>query len=152
MKRKGNKNIWIVLFIILIGGLLFINASGLFDEKIKIPNSEKEIIDNCKNLDLENSVDCLVKNVKKFYKYNYTNGIGDILDFNELKNNGGDCRDWAFLYERLGKGLGLTSTSYGLDRNGNGKSDHRFAIISNGSYCIIDQTTYWCKELKNGEE
>ena len=107
-------------------------------ENIKIVESEQEIIENCSNLDLINTSYCLVDNVKTFYIYNETDDNLK-LTFDQLKERGGDCRNYAFLYERLGKELNFNATTVRND-GVNGLFDaHRYAVLwDEETYCRLD--------------
>ena len=142
------------IIVMLILGILFgfalsqgINTSN-FSVK-EIPESKQDIINDCKNLNLEKTSKCLISNIRTFYKFNSTKDSVS-LSFEELKERGGDCRNYALLYEELGKELGFTSTTIPLDRDNNKINDHRIAFLSDGNdYCILDQTEFWCKDLKD---
>jgi len=117
-----------------------------FTPKI-IPYSEQEIINNCKNLDVVNASFCLRDNIKTFYLYNKTEDSIS-LTFEELKERGGDCRNYAFLYERLGENLGFESTT----RKWNGLKDvfpsHRFAFLWDDKfYCKLNMLEVECRSI-----
>lgn len=113
-----------VLFLALVVMVLILN-SGEEKYNSELIN-EQEILNKCSNLSLDETVGCIVK------------GVGKIPTF--------DCRNYALLYEQLGKDLGFAfSTTFrlGLDN-----SAHRFATISDGKdYCIVEQTFYFCMRL-----
>ncbi len=141
---------------ILLGGCLVVliiecNNSNLFEtedipeQEIIIPNSEQEIIDNCKNLTLEDSARCLRDEIKSFYIFNETDDTVN-LTLDDIKRRGGDCRDYSFLYEKLAKGLGFNSTTI----RHNGIKDvhpaHRWAVVwDNETYCKLDQLKVNCR-------
>ena len=129
----------ILIGIILILLILFVELpqeEGISGEYIV--NSEQEIIENCSNLDLINTSYCLVDNVKTFYIYNETDDNLK-LTFDQLKERGGDCRNYAFLYERLGKELNFNVTTVRND-GVNGLFDaHRYAVLwDEETYCRLD--------------
>jgi hypothetical protein len=115
-----------------------------------IPNSEQELIDNCYNLSLKESSICLRNNIKLFYNYTITDDeVAKNMTLEQIKELGTDCGGWAFLYERLGKGLGFNAET----NNYKGKKDvypgHRWAVLwDNETYCNIDQLSVKCKEIK----
>ena len=149
MKKENLDRILFLCIGILFGGflillaLLFIETNvsqeGNFEgENINIAESEQEIIENCSNLSLTNTSYCLVNNIKTFYIYNKTDDNLK-LTFNQLKERGGDCRNYAFLYERLGKELNFNATTV---RNNGVKglyNAHRYAVLwDEETYCKLD--------------
>ncbi|MHA1233667.1 MAG: hypothetical protein ACTSQL_01120 [Promethearchaeota archaeon] len=58
-------------------------------KNISVAESEKEIIERCFNLSLNETGKCLNKEIKRFY--NYTSVRGDVaIGFERIKNYGGD--------------------------------------------------------------
>lgn len=150
-KKNGEIILELILIIILIGllTLLFILGSFYYSNNLKfkpknIPNSEEEIINNCRDLSLVDSAYCLKSNVKTFYNYSVTNeSYNDVCTIQKI---GGDCYNYAKLYENLGEKLNLNSVSYHIE---NGKTDHRITIISNEEgYCILDLMNVVCFKLE----
>lgn len=146
MKKEAWDRILFLCFGILIasGLILLIVWINLPQEKIyegeniKIAESEQEIIEDCSNLDLINTSYCLVDNVKTFYIYNKTDDNLK-LTFNQLKERGGDCRNYAFLYERLGKELGFDVTTVRNDGVKGLYNAHRYAVLwDEETYCKLD--------------
>ena len=102
----------------------------------------EDIISGCGNQSLEASVACLNMNIRGIYKFNITDDSRN-LTFEELKEYGGDCRDWSNVYESLAKELGYNVSSIVI--RANNASKHRFAIIYNEEgYCSADQKDYHC--------
>jgi len=147
------ENVWIVMLLIFVAGLYVgyrfypYIAKTEYKYTGKIPESVDDIVNICNNKTLFNSTKCVVAVVRSFYKYKDTDD-GIRLSFEELKDRGGDCRDWALLYEDIGKKLGFESVSFSIKTPPN---YHRFTVWSVGDgYCIIDQKSFWCvKFLKN---
>ena len=111
----------------------------------QIPMSEQQIINNCKNLNLVESSYCLRDNVKTFFNYTITNK--QHYDIETLKEVGGDCYNYAILYDKLALKLGFFSKTVHID---NGKIDHRIEIISDESgYCVINLLNINCMEIDN---
>jgi len=128
---------------VVICFLVFSSICNYFGED-KLFLTEQEIIEECSNLDLFDTCDCLRDNIETFFIYNITED-NISLSFSELKERGGDCRNWAFLYERLGEGLNFNVSTI---KNG-GLEDvfnaHRYAVLwDNNSYCKLDML----KEIK----
>ena len=153
-------NIYMIVILICGIGLGFcvsqimetIDLKELIQEESNlIPMSEQAIINNCKNLSLQESANCLRNEIEPFFIYNVTSDKIN-LTFDEIKLRGGDCRDFSFLYERLASGLGFESDT----NRYNGKKDvypaHRWATIwdvEEGIYCRIDQLSVKCAEIDN---
>jgi len=110
----------------------------------------KEVIDitdynNCSNLSVTNTTECLVNYVKSIYNYTVRDDTDRTLE--DIKNNGGDCYDYSKLYEKMANSLGLNSTTYAFY----GASGHRFAVIYDyemTSYCQVDLLNYVCREFE----
>ena len=137
------------IFIIGVTFLLFGLSMFIFDyaktpevkveEQINIshPNiTEDYIINICKNLSIESTASCLKNQIKKIYKYNVTDDNIN-LTFEELKRRGGDCRNYAFLYQKLGNALGFETTTiyWKFEKNIKGYPGHRFALICDSEEC-----------------
>jgi len=143
--------IGVVFTIILSFIITYDFSSDISEESKQIVESELEIIENCRNMSLEDSAECLVSAIKPFYIYNVTDDKIK-LNISQLKERGGDCRNWAFLYQRLGKDLGFNTTTV---KNGGVKglyNAHRYAVIwdGSGSYCKLDMINkVKCYEIKN---
>ena len=154
--KQQTKETFIVVGVVTLACILvlvIILDLGENDKKLitkEVTLTEQGIIDKCSNLSLERTTKCLVDNVKLIYKFKSTSDKIN-LSFEELSEEGGDCRNYAFLYLKLAKKLGFNySTTYRMELK---ESAHRIAMISDGyDYCIIDQTSYFCKDLKgNGK-
>lgn len=118
----------------------------IFEKNNVIPASEQEIIDNCKNLSLEESAYCLRDEISSFYNYTKTNDSLK-LTLEDIKLRGGDCRNYAFLYERLTKGLSLNATTNNYKSIKDVCPGHRWAVIwDNETYCSLDMLKVRCKE------
>jgi len=153
MKIKILNSITVLLFFILglcIGQLINLNEEISLSKEISL--GEQEIIDDCSNLSLKKTAYCLRDNIKTFFKYRL-NDDSNSLNFEEIKESGGDCRDWAQLYERL-----LDSLNFENERIVvpviNGRTAHTFIIASNSEgYMVLDQTNAYVSEysiLDNG--
>ncbi len=95
------------------------------------PNSMQDIINDCKNLAVEETAECLRDNVKTFFIYNESNVP---RSFQEIRNYGGICADWSKFYVNLSRSLGYKSEVRET-------RTHAVAYISDGLYgCILDQT------------
>ena len=162
-----NKIYYLIFFLFLLLGfslamffldgqqdIQFSSKSSFVPNYLNIqPESKEEIIVACSNLSLEQTAECLVNTVKTFYNYTLTDD-GEVLDFEQLKTKGGDCRDYSLFYEDLGKSLGFYTRKFSIPLNTTvvPMTFHAFATISDDSgYCLIDQRTYTCIPLQNGK-
>ena len=116
-----------------------------------IPMSEQEIINNCKNLSLIDSANCLRDEIELFYNYTITDDkIAENMTLDEIKKFGVDCTGWAYLYSRLANGLDFESNT----NNYKGLKDvypgHRWATMwDDEMWCRINQLKVKCAEIDN---
>lgn len=136
-----------------------------------VPNSQEEIINNCRNLDLINTSLCFRDNIKTFYNYSndnleYKSINGNyylversdswesssptnikLLDY--LKENGGVCTEWSLLYFEICKKTNFDCSEVTNGGVWNVFDGHRYAIMYNStSYCKLDQLNIKCGENK----
>lgn len=109
------------------------------DYSITTKNITKEIIiENCKELNLEDTANCLTSNLNTFYKYRI---ISDSvhLTFEQLITNGGDCVEWSRLINEMALELGFNSEINKVVLSGKGHSAfHNFVTISNDEgWCLV---------------
>ena len=148
---------------ILIGVVLAVTYAlfivYIFPEKTlnftpnSIPNSDQEILDNCKGLNLTSSAMCFRYNVKLFY--NYTLNNQDInpkdLSFEELKSLGGSCWHYTTEYCKLMKNLGFETGTERYSGISGVDSGHTWCVAwsENGTnYCKLDLLSVNCGERK----
>jgi len=148
-----------VLLVIFSNPSIFVKTSpehGIPENTVVYPSIPDEnlnltrgdIINLCQNKTLQDTSECLVKFTKTFFIYNLTDDSIN-LTFSDLKIRGGDCRDWAYYYEGLGKDLGFQGST-ALFVTTPKETSHRIAILSdNTGYCTIDQRSYSCKTLNS---
>lgn len=136
MEKITERIITIVLVSIMTIFILLL-LFGLNHERIKrnAPFSQEELLDNCKNLDVIKTGECLNKNVKTFFIYNESNVPNTFQDY---KTHGGICSDWAKLYFTLSISLGYESEVIET-------KSHAFAFISDGLHgCVLDMKKIEC--------
>jgi hypothetical protein len=128
-----------VVFSIILG----YSASDIIDSSIDSFIQEDNIIlENCNNLSLEETAKCLNNYVKTIYKYKKTDDKKEIT-LEELKQNGGDCLNWAKLYISLIDDLEFYSSLQIIDIDET--TAHAYAVISdNTGYCILEQKNMEC--------
>jgi len=120
-----------------------------------MPKTEEEIVNNCKLLNLRETAQCLVENVGTFYNYTITDDKLN-LTLQDIQSRGGDCRDYALLYDRLAIKLNVKSTTRTYQGIKEIMASHRWAIIYDDyEYCKLDQMRVSCykskKAIKNDE-
>lgn len=99
----------------------------------------------CNKTKLESSVDCLVNNVRDWYYFNMSNQK-NILNDNELKEQGGVCWHYAEWYKNQFMAFGFGAKTITIDSNEDW-TGHRITLVYNyehSTYCIIDQRNYQC--------
>ena len=111
-----------------------ITVLGLNDiensSKAEAPDITYEDYDVCNDLDLIATSKCLVNMTKGIY--NYTRQFSWYSDFETLKEQGGDCKNWSGFYKNELEKRGFHTKLYSVPR-------HVFVITSNfDGYCIID--------------
>lgn len=109
----------------IIGNAIY-NIEKNFDYK-KTPNSEQDIIRECKNKDFIDSASCVKSSIDRIYKYVVTNDSIN-MTFDELKEKGGDCKDYSELISRLFNGIGFKSKIEEVDYGGS--IWHNYVVIS----------------------
>jgi len=142
-----------MIFILLIMSGVFDN---LFQDEIEVEvseetktESEEDIIKNCSNLDVVNASYCLRDNIEKFFVYNLTDDDLN-LTIQDLKNRGGDCKNWAILYSILGKELNFNSTTVRNEGIIDLFDAHLYAVLWNEeNYCKLDMLKVKCYEKKD---
>ncbi len=134
--------------IIFIIGIVLVITFAVADSQEPINRLEEEssaeegitretIIEDCKNLSLTGTAYCLRDNVKKIYNYTKTSDSIN-LTFSQLVEQGGDCRNYAFLYSDLAGQLNFENNTFHIPK-------HRFAVISkDGDFCIINLLRVEC--------
>ena len=111
-------------------------------------NSEDIVTpEECINLTMKETAYCLNDYVIGIYKYKVREDI-EKPTLEELKEEGGDCKNWAELYMKHIDNLGFNSERPVIITSD--KSRHTFAVISDSSgYCILDQRNVRCVKLQD---
>jgi hypothetical protein len=111
-----------------------IAANATLNAQIQIPAPEQ-----CKNLDLIMTSECLEKDVEGYF--NYTIRDDEERTLQDIKLNGGDCFDYNNLYVKWLKDLGFNAELIQFDLNN--ETSHVLALgYTHNSYCILDQTVH----------
>ncbi len=101
--------------------------------------------EECNNLTMRETAYCLNDYVNQIFKYKVRDD-SENPSLEELKEEGGDCLNWAKFYVQHIEALGFEA-KMPLISTGN-KTSHAFAIISDKTgYCILDQRKVRCLGL-----
>ena len=140
-KLKSNIFLFVLLGVLLI--VLGWLGNSIYQDYKTIPQTSQSTqisnISQCSNMSLKNTSYCLRDYVSTFYNYTVRTDIPRTEE--DIRLNGGDCYDYANLYEGYAKELGF----YGYHESISVTKDinHGFAVISDKEgYCILDQTDY----------
>lgn len=139
----------ILIFILMFSsiGLGYLGHQEIESLIGRINNMNTDSPEECQNLSLERTAYCLNNYVKDIYKYNVTQDIRK-LSLEELKENGGDCKNWAELYYDMGDSLGF-HVKRPVVTMMKGEFAHTFTVMSDETgYCVLDQRTIECFEIK----
>ncbi len=138
---KIMENLLLISLLVVAIWILISSFNTSEQSGIKILNFSE-----CNNLSLEDTTICLRNYVKSFYKYQLQND-SKVMTLEEIKEEGGDCRNWAFLYKSLAEEIGFKAKTFAFY---NEKIGHRFAVIYDDTgYCKIDLLNINCIEFEN---
>ena len=147
MKRETHSKICIGILVGLFVILFIVSFSDWFSQvpysvQFKVHGYTKEnALAVCGGKDLEKTSFCLNSFTKGIYKYNPTLET-KTLSFNELKEFGGDCRNYADLYLELFNKLGFKTQIMNIyvSREDNVLHEHEFLIAYDETgWCSLDQ-------------
>ena len=124
----------IIMLILVVGILTFCTIQLV---KKPVPLTEQDIVNDCANLSLKRTANCLYKNIHTFYEYDFK--VYE-PNFEAMRLHGGICLDWSRLYQRLGAELGFYSEVIYI--NMSDLQGHAITMISNNrGYCFLDSNT-----------
>jgi len=107
-----------------------------------------EITRLCNNLSLPDTMKCMNKEVKSFFKYNFSNSD---VPFEELKEYGGNCVAWSIFWADSMETLGFRNRFVIIPMSE--KLSHEVVIVfDEDDYCLVDQRYYTCGKITYGEE
>lgn len=147
-KNKSTTSYDIITVVSILIATVLSFSLGLYVDKFPPINSKIEYASssNCSGLPLKEGARCMVAYVSEFYKYNETDD-NIILTEEDLRNRGGDCRDWAMYYVKFARKLGYYSSTKVMPIKNT--LMHEITVVSNEEgYCVIDQRAYHCTMLK----
>lgn len=150
IEKKSNVNkLTVFLFITSILLFALVLRLTIFSDKAtmkEINNNATKITGLCNKNDIIQNARCVNDWVKGFYKYNISQ-ISKKLSFDELRNQGGVCSQWAELYCSIGKYYGFYTKEVIIDIDN--KFQHVFCVWSNDkAYVKLDQRDIDWMEFK----
>lgn len=117
------------------------NSSVMAEISIPIP-------EQCQNLDLILSSECLHKEISKYFNYTVRDDLDRSLE--DIKQFGGDCFDYNLLYKKWMKALGFKAEM--IQFNLNNETSHIVTLAyDHNAYCILDQTVHPSCVVLGGE-
>ena len=139
MKLRTIINFLWILIIFLLGF-----ASASYYSSLKETDYEIKNVSDCSNKSLKETSYCLRDWVKTFYNYTITDDSIN-LRLDELKERGGDCRDYTKLYKQIFEDYGFLTKEVSIyPEKGNG---HVFLIVWDKEmkdYCKVDMLYVNC--------
>ena len=156
---KDMLNGLIIAIVVILGGIAgailveefdiynhikFVNDAGTENiEQTNITN----IINNCATLSrIDMKLICVRQQLQPFYQYKIRNDKKDV-SYKILLEEGGDCRNWAQLWNYIAIELGLNKQDIRIITNTSAKNraSHRFSLYYNEQgYCLVDQMLVKC--------
>lgn len=136
--------IFMILLILILSSISF---GYIIEDEIdslirKIKNKPVETPEQCINLSLKETSSCLNDYICSIFKYKSRKDY-EKPTLQELIDDGGDCKNWAELYESYALELDFYSEVIIIDTSD--ESKHAFTIISDETgYCKLDQMNLDC--------
>lgn len=129
--------------ILITTNIMLISSYGN-KQTISVVDIKKEIIEqkslsNCFNSDLQTTANCIRDWIKPWYNYTVRDDIERTLE--EIKENGGDCFDYTWLYKNMMEYFGFST------ERENAVPGHTFLIAwdeNKTGYCTMDQLNINC--------
>lgn len=134
-----------LLFIAVMTSIIIFSfyLGTLYPFQINSLTGNDNEITNCSNLSLEDTANCLNRELNKFYIYNESN-INKTLNFTEFEQQGGVCHHATEWFNAKATELGFYSKRIDFWINQT-KVGHTISLIADKTgYCILDQKTYHC--------
>lgn len=137
--------IFFILGLLAAFGLMALIGTYLPDKSQQIANAtlnaelSVQTPEQCRNLDLILTSECLHKEVSGFFNYTIRDDLDRTLQ--DIKTYGGDCYDYNLLYRKWLNNLGFNAELIQFDLNN--ETSHVITLAyTNNSYCILDQTVH----------
>lgn len=144
MGKMKKEIVFTIILFIVVGVIIFHPQSK------QVPNSRQEIVDDCQGLLLFETVECVNKHISSFYKFK-ENDDNIKIPFNQLRDEGGDCKDWSEFWSETLSDLGYMNK---FNVMSNGVDFAHVNILTwnfNGeerTYCLIDEINFECWKIK----
>ena len=136
----------IISLIVGIGlGILIVDNKTTF-QPIENKNTILDLIDDCRNMDIFKTTECMNKAINEKFNYKQINDIQSVSVEQVLKN-GGDCHDWALIYRKMAQELDFNVENVIIRTHEN--LGHEFIVIADQEgYCVLDMTDYFCRRFE----
>jgi len=138
---NGMIRTFLFISLCLIWGLLLgWTYDDPFSSTVKENNYIQELTNysnytDCANRSLTNTSICLRDYMETFYNYKVRDDVRKTEQ--DIRENGGDCYDYAWLYYDWATALGFYAITVRVEGE---DMAHRFTVISDDSgYCLLDQ-------------
>ena len=139
----------IMAVVAALGGCLIGEAKMPYNV-VSIPQKEltyNTLVNNCRNESMKISADCIMSYLSSCKTYRVVNDSIN-LTFEELTNNGGDCRDWTHLMIQIGNDYNFTTNK--IVFYGRNDTNHVIGQWSTcKGYCLFDIYSYMCITYEN---
>ena len=127
----------------VLGSVNFLNINNF---NIKLTGYSE--INNCSNLSLDDTSECLRDELMTFFKFNLSQ-VGKKLTNEQLKESGAVCEQYSDWYEDNLINLGFKTKT--IDIEGDDIA-HRITLawnseLNGGNYCMLDQLNYQCFQM-----
>lgn len=157
--NKIMKEKYIFVIVILVNAILIASLFSIYASGINV-KEKSDIYNKCSNLDLLTTSKCLNEDLRIFYKYNLSN-VEKQLSLDELKNQGGVCKNWAdYIVDKFielgsrenkeGKPIIMESKPYKfyvkeVNIQIDNETSHVITIASNSQgFCLFSNANYQC--------
>lgn len=140
---KGVAELFAVLILVSASIFLGYIAKDVYERNLFLQPSQRST--DCNNLSLQETALCMREQIEPYYKYNLTSDFRT-LSLDELKDRGGDCRDWSQHYVSITPD-GFYSKKVRVEVSTS--SAHAVTLLSNEEgYCVLDQMAFpYCTML-----
>ena len=146
--NKVTEDIVILIALICLSATIGFVGNNLYTNWNIHPILSNAEYSTCNNLSLSETSNCLKNDLNEWYFYNLSN-MDKELSISQLKESGGVCTHFSNWYKDNYINLGFNAKLIDLSSD---DIRHEFVIawtknLSNGEYCIADQTKTACFNL-----
>lgn len=145
----------VILISVILVSLTFLGTYFYFDSDSKVTSLSNEVnsinnINICNNKTLSQTSECLRDYVSTFYNYTFRKDLETNISI--IKEFGGDCTDYSYLYKTYLTDLGFLTKEIEIYPNDDKKEiGHTFLITWDKNlteYCEIDLLKVNCERFK----